>query len=437
MAVVLKSFGGAEITIGDTHLGTQWPGTTTWGDRITVADAGVPLHQYNPGVLDPWAIWRTQPSVRRVVGFAARQFAMVPWHAYKRVADDDRRRMRNSRAERLISSPAKYRTGFSLMESLVIDKLLYDRWCLLYLPGGRNSGAERLLRVPPKLLEVHSNWMGEGKKIIIKNPVADERDIDITDAPMAISWGWSADAAGGSSPLQTLRELLIEARRAVQWRSHQWEQTPKATGILRHEKAFRNNEDRERFLQSWREWRDLPRAAGTPLLEHGMEYQELKGPTAKDTLDIEGRKLTDEEVATAYFIPPELIGLREATFSNLVALRQMLFNTVLGPIFAEFQQAVNGDLVAAIDGTPKLYVEADRESVVAGSILEQAQIYQTLVGSPVMTVAEARARMNLPKLPNTDQLVQPLNVTEGGQASPRDTGSQNRKPNTEPEQETP
>lgn len=437
MAAVLKAYGGDQVTIGDTHLGSNWPTRSSWGDRFPVADAGIPLHQYDPTAADPLDIWKTQPNVRKVVGYLARQFAMPPWKAYKRVSDDDRRRMQNSKAERLLSSPARFRSGFNLRETLLIDKLVYDRWCLLYLPPNKAGENERLLRVPPRRLEIKSNWMGEGKKIILLNPIAGEDDIDITDAPLAISWGWSADVAGGVSPMQTLRDQLIESRRAVQWRSHQWEQSPKVTGLLRHPSHYKDGTQRERFLQSWREWRDIPRAAGTPLLEDGMEYQELKGITPRDALDIEGRRFSAEEVATSFFLPPELLGLRESTFSNLVALRQMLFQTVLGPFYSEFESAVNAEIVQAMDAEPKLYIEADRDAAVAGSLIEQAQIFQTLTGAPVMTVAEARQRMNLPKLPNTDKLVVPMNVTEGGQASPRDTGSQNRKPNTEPEQETP
>lgn len=435
---VLKAFGGDVVTIGDTHNGLDWPSTTTWGDRITVADPGIPLNLYDPSEWDPWAVWRSQPAVRRVVGFAARQFASVPWKAYKRRSDTDRVRQQNSPVERLFSSPSPHRSGYNLMETLLTDRMLYDRWCLLYVGAHRGTPA-RLLRVPPKLLEIHSNWLGEGTKIIMKNPVAGEADVDLTDAPMAISWGWSAHAAGGSSLLTTLKENLIETRRSVQWRSEQWAQSPKMTGVLKHPDKFKSNEDRERVLQSWVQWRDSPAGgrAGTPVLEQGLEYEELKGVTSRDAQELEGRKFSDEEVATAFHVPPELLGLREATFSNLIALRQMLFNTVLGPFFTEFGQAFNAELVGTIDAEPKLYLEADRDAAVAGSLLEQAQIYATLTGAPVMTVAEARARMNLPELAGTDKLVVPMNVTEGGQSSPRDSGSQNRKPNTQPEQETP
>jgi hypothetical protein len=89
---------------------------------------------------------------------------------------------------------------------------------------------------------------------------------------------------------------------------------------------------------------------------------------------------------------------------------------------------VNRNLVQSLDADPAIYVEQDREAAINGSFLEQAQLLSTLIGGPVMTRAEGRAKLNLPFLEGTDELIVPLNVTEGGQASPHDTGSQNLGP---------
>lgn len=427
---VLKAWGGDVVTIGS---GTGQM-RTTWADPITVADPGIPILQYDPGLANPLTMYASQPELRKVVGWAARQFGAVPWKAYKRVSDDDRKRMSSSPAEGFLRAPSRFVTGYSLMESLLIDKMLYDRWCMVYFPASARQPG-RLFRVPPRLLEIQANWIGDVKKIVILNPTAGEPDIDITDAPKALSFGWSGEGAGGISPIKTLRNILLESRRAVEWRSHQWENSPKLTGLLLHQSEFKDPKKKERFLQSWRDYRDA--GGGTPILENGMEYKQLDTMSPKDAMDLEGRKLTSEEVATAYFNYPELLGIREGTFSNMVAFRQMVHGLVLGPHYVEFGQAINAQLVEHLDASKGLYVEADRDAAIAGSFLEQAQIFQTMVGGPVMTAAEARSRLNLRHLPGTDELIQPLNVTQGDQASPTDSGSQNRKPNTEPEQETP
>ncbi|WP_020500125.1 hypothetical protein [Sciscionella marina] len=61
------------------------------------------------------------------------------------------------------------------------------------------------------------------------------------------------------------------------------------------------------------------------------------------------------------------------------------------------------------------------ETKLRGSFEEQARVLQSSVGAPWLTRNEARARANLPAVANGDELVTPLNVTEGGSGSPRDT----------------
>lgn len=404
------------VTIGSFADG--YPTQTTWGSSIPVVDAGQPLATYSPHPTDPLTLWKTQPSLRKVVEFAARQVGSIPWHAYKRVDDTDRQRQHSSPAERTLAHPAKFRSGYRFWETLVIDALLYDVYAAVLADG-------RLVRIPPKLLHIKSDWLGRATQILLRTP-AGRDDIDLTDAPLLIDWGWHPTAAGGVSPMHTLAGILAESRRAVEWRDRQWQSSPKINGILTHPGSFKQDK-RERFLNTWRQWRDAGGPAGTPILEDGMDYKVLEGFTPEQAKDIEGRQLTDAEVASAFHIPPELVGARPGNFSNMEAFRQMLFGPTLGPLIESFEQAVNNQLVAHLDPTPGLYVEANREAKLAGSFMEQARVMQTMTGGPVMTRAEGRARLNLPYIDGTDELIVPLNVTEGGLASPTDTGEQNVK----------
>lgn len=427
--IALKAADGTTTTIGNFGAG-GYPSQTTWGDPIRTVDPGVPLRNYQSGVSDPLTIWKNQPSVRKVIGFAARQVGSIPWHAYQRVNDTDRHRKQQSKAERLLAAPSRFRTGYNLWETVAVDKMLYDLWCVMYWPATRRGDQDKLLRIPPNRLEIQSNWLGEAVKIILKTD-AGQDDVDLTDAPIAISWGWHSSSAGGVSPMVTLRAILEENRSAIEWRRQQWIEGPKFNGILTHPAAFKTQEVKDRFVQSWKDWRDS-HGGGTPILENGMEYKQLTGVTPKDARDIEGRQLTDLEVCGAFYIPPELLGAREGNFSNITAFRQMLYGPILGPIFSELQQAVNQGLVGFLDATPDLYVEMDRDAAINGSFLEQARLLNTLVGAPVMTPAEGRAKLNLKHLDGTDDLIRPMNVTVGGQASPADSGDQNIKDDGEP-----
>jgi hypothetical protein len=110
------------------------------------------------------------------------------------------------------------------------------------------------------------------------------------------------------------------------------------------------------------------------------------------------------------------------------AFRQGLYRESLGPYLWQLTQVVNLHLTPDLAGGRPLYVEPNLEAKLAGSFIEQAQVMQTAVGAPWMLRSEARARMNMPMVADADQLVVPLNVLVGGQASPRDSGSQNLGP---------
>lgn len=387
-------------------------GRNTWGDLlggIPIVDAPVPLSDLGlPFKNNPLSVWKNQPSLRKVVDFAARNVASVPLHVYVRDSDTDRRRDTDSTAVKLLGKPAPFVTGARLLHNLVVDSMLYDRWLVVYVDGC-------LKRVPAGLIDVKSDFLGGMTALRVRTP---EGPVDITDAVVAYDAGWGGDREGGVSPMQTLAELLEEQRRAIKWRKDQWDNAAKLSGVLTHPGVMQR-QNKERFVESWRAYRDT-KAGGTPILEDGLKYEPIKQTKPADTQDLEGRRLTDAEVASAYHIPPELVGARQGTFSNIKAFREMLFGPVLGPTLTRIESAFNERIIPAL-APEGAYCEFNRESAMSGSFAEQASYLQKTVGGPYMTRAEARAIQNLPYIEGTKELITPMNVTEGGLASPADT----------------
>ena len=428
---VIRSKAGELVTIGDFGI-TGYPTVTTQGHRVP--DPGVPLRQYYAGrVVDPVKMWREHSSLRKVVTFAAEQIASIPWKCYVRVDDTDRRRVADSAAERMLNAPAKMVTGFMFWRDIVIDYMLNDVWAFVA------TGSE-LLRIPPGMLDIRCTPLGVVTAVYISDGQGDwmrntrtGEVINWVDGPLCIGWGWSGGSVGGISPLVTLAEMLDESARAVAWRAAKWETAPKFTGYLTRPAGVWDPRKRERFIADWDKWKQF--GQGTPILEDGMEYKEREtgGVEPSKAKDLEGRQLTDEQVASAFGIAPEYVG-RPGNFSNMQAWRQMLFGPTLGPKFTALQQAVNQMALQWMDTTPGLYAEQDRDAAINGSLVEQAEVLSKLTGGPVMTVAEGRARLNLPYKEGTDEIITPSNVVRGGgpQASPADSGEQNRDLTTGP-----
>jgi hypothetical protein len=121
-----------------------------------------------------------------------------------------------------------------------------------------------------------------------------------------------------------------------------------------------------------------------------------------------------------------MVGILEhANFSNMKEQHRSTYQDTLGPIMSQLSQAFNLQLAADLGLPESAYFEFNIKEKLRGSFEEEAAAIQTAVGAPHMTRNEARARQNLPAIEGGDDLVTPLNVLVGGQASPTDSGTQN------------
>jgi HK97 family phage portal protein len=399
----------------------------TVNGTLIVPDPGVPLASYS-GVT-AWDVWRTQPSVRKVVDYKARALASIPWRVYERVSDGDRQRVTDHPLAQLLAAPGPSRSPSRLWHSIIVDWLIYDRWCAQLVPSADTDSGWELRRKPARRFHVLADdddqpaalylALGQGRAATVRigqpGPAGERYVFDS---------GYAMVGADGTSPMETLRQLLAEQTEAVEYRRQVWKNSARTPVVIERPADAPGWSDgaKLRFLEAFKRFIGRgAEAGGTPILEDGMRLVPVQTFAPKDTTDIEGRQLSDAEVASAYHLPPELVGAREGTFSNIDAFRQMLYTHSLGGDITALEDVLNTQLVPLLAPGSNLYVEAHVEAKLRGSFEEQAALLQTAVGAPYMLRAEARGVMNLPYIEGTDELVTPLNVVTGGLASPRDT----------------
>lgn len=368
--------------------------------------------------VDSHDVWATQPSVRKVTDFVARQLSSTPLHHYERVSDDERRRVTDSPVAQMLSMPSKeyLKTPFRFWRDVLLDRLIHDRWCALRT---NDAGRPWLTRLPARRFHfVYDNLdQIDGIKVFYK----DGTDETI-DPERCVFWdGYSPRGGKSVSPMTTLKDILNEADEGVRYRREILANGARVPGYIHRPTPWPSDEARTRFANGWRAFAASGGRAGqTPLLEDGMKYEALESFKPADLELMEGRRLTDIETSSAYHIAPELIGARQGNYSNIDVYRQMLYSISLGPYFVEWEETVD-----AAFGDGDTYVEAHLDAKLRGSFNEQATSTSKAVGGPWMTRNEARRMRNMPPVEGGDELITPMNVTEGGQASPEDTGSQN------------
>lgn len=379
----------------------------------------VPAYMAVPSAAAPWeygAIWRTQPQVRTVVNFLARNIAQLGLHVFRRVSDTDRQRLAEHPLALLLASPLPRFTRYRLIERLVSDIALYDE---AYWIKWERNGARLLLPVPPTLIRpAGGSW-------IAPDYYESAGGMRFTPEQVVHFHGYTPeDLRSGSSPIDALRALLLEEREATAQRAAMWRNGARATGVLTRplDAAEWSPTSRARFREMWRTFvAGGGSEGGTPILEDGMEYKPIS-LNPQQAQYIEARKLTREEVAAAYHIPPPLVGILDhATYSNISEQHKILYQDTLGPWLEMIQQDIEVQLLPDLPDNKQVYVEFNISEKMRGSFEEQAAAASTATGRPWMSVNEQRARFNLPQIEGGNELIVPLNVTEGGLASPRDT----------------
>jgi HK97 family phage portal protein len=393
-----------------------------WGNDLKSTVLGMPIDE----------LWRTQPYLRTVVTFLARNVAQLGVHVFERVSDTDRRRLRDDSAARLLSRPNADTTTYELIFGLVADLALYDEAFWLLAPDVDAPSGWTLTALSPAWITARGGGSVFTPGWVEFTPPGKVRPTRIDLPDLVWFHGWNPGSpTSSSSPVEALKQILAEQVHAMTFREQMWRRGGRIGGYLTRPIGAKWDAGvRERFMQAWKTnyaGDDAPKAGGTPILEDGMEYKR-PGFSAHEDEYIQGSKLALATVAAVYQVNPTMVGLLDnANFSNVREFRKMLYGDTLGSIISMIEDRINAFLIPKVTNTEHVYAEFNIAEKLQGSFEEQAAVLSSSVGRPWMTADEARSRSNMPALGgDAAQLVVPLNVLIGGQASPRDSAPKAR-----------
>lgn len=374
-------------------------------------------------------MWRTQPQVRTVVSFLARNIAQLGLHVYERVSDTDRQRLTDHRLAEVIRRPTPRTTRYRLINALVSDLAIFDN--AVWAKVRPDSGGFGLQRLPPHRITPKGANPFDPDYYELAGDTAPK--ILQPDQVVHFRGHNPVDPRWGESPLESLRRILAEEASAAEYRESLWRSGARHSGVIQRPTDAPEWSDRAR-LRFRTEWDDAygpggHQAGGTAILEDGMTWADA-GMSAKDAQYIEARKLTREEVAAAYHIPPPMVGILDhATFSNITEQHKQLYQDTLGPWLVMIEEEIELQLLPELGDPATQYVEFNLQEKLKGSFEEQAKALSVAIGRPWMVADEGRARMNLPQLGGAAaELITPLNVVPDGENPPNDIEAEEDQP---------
>ena len=381
---------------------------------------------------NPWVdglsarqLYATQANLQAVVSFLADSVAQLPLKVYTRDGDNDRNRDTSSIAAQLLYRPNGDQTSYDFWNAVMIEYFLMGVTTLWLLPDTESMSGYQLRIIPKEWIidtERKTNYAPDSIRIT----AGTGSYVDIPRTEFVQFRRYSPGNPGGyQSPIAALRQVLNEQIQADRFRSEIWRSSGRFNAYLTRPANVQpwNDEQRKAFVTAFRKgWGQGGSNAGKiPLLEDGMEIKPYQF-NAKEAQYAETKQLSREDVAAAYHVNPSLIWhTTTQTYASAKDNARALYADCLGPTLQMLQQRINAFLLPMIGADPRTYVEFDLKEKLKGSFEERASILQASVGGPWMTRNEARADNNMPPIEGGDELIVPLNVVEGGQASPQDT----------------
>lgn len=394
--------------------------------RTTIHVSIMPEENPRVGGLSARQLYATQANLHAVVSFLADSVAQLPLKVYVRDGENDRKRDRDSTAAKLLYKPNIDQTAYEFWNSTLTELLLMGVSTIWLLPDVNSESKYQLRLIPAEWInntERNTNYAPD-KLYITAGTGGNIIEIPRTDFLQFRLYS-PGNPGGYQSPIAALRQTLNEQIQADRFRSEIWRSSGRFNAYLTRPANVQpwNDEQRKAFLDAFREgWGQGGGNAGKmPMLEDGMEIKPYQF-NAQQAQFAEVKQLSREDVAAAYHVNPSLIWhTTTQTYASAKDNARALYADCLGPTLQMLQQRINTFLLPMVGATDNTYVEFDLTEKLKGSFEERASILQASVGGPWLTRNEARADNNLPPIEGGDELIVPLNVVEGGQASPQDT----------------
>ena len=353
------------------------------------------------------------PAVHACVQLIAESVASLPLAPYRRQADGSKTIDQKHPLYTVLHDQAnRVQTAFEFREQFVASCLLTGNAYALKVMNARGAIRE-LIPVHPSMVGVEKLKNGRARY-----KVSSETGTNVYTQDDILHLRYrSKDGYLGLSPITIARDTIGLAQAQQSHEGAFYRNGTTLSGALRHPHKL-NDEQHARIKQSFDErhsgasnaWRIM-------VLEEGMEFQPIS-MTHEDAQFVESRKLTLEDVARIYRVPPPAIGiLDKATYSNITEQSRHLVIHCLRPWLVRIEQAMNAALLSE-DGKRMHLIEHNAEGLLRGDIKTRYEAYRIGREWGWLSPDEIRANENMGSIEGGDEYLRPMNQQPLSQTEP-------------------
>lgn len=364
------------------------------------ARAGVPVN------------WFTALDVSTVLACCkviAEGVAQVPLRIYQEKGDDKLPALDHPLFPLLFRRPNRWQTSFEFRETVLFHVLLTGNAFIFIGKVGSAREIRELLPIEPGRVTVEKDKKTGAVRYKIRSETMDSEQIFPFEAIWHIK-GPSWNTWLGLEAVKMARDAIGLAKAIENTQADFEKGGAKVSGLLSMKNTI--SEDRFRFLAAWLDQHTEGGArAGKPLVLDDEAKFASMGMTGVDQQRLETRKHQVEEIARGFRVMPIMVGQADKAATYASAEQMFIAHVVhcLSPWYERLQQSAEVNLLSEDEWRRDGYfIRFDPNALMRGAAKDQGDYFAKALGAggqaAWMTQNEVRAKIDLPKHPDGDEL---------------------------------
>lgn len=356
----------------------------------------------------PWNFWQMGSNVKpysassamveACVSAYSQTVAMCPGDHWRRRSDGGRDRVENSPLARIIRRPNDYQTISDFLLNATRELYQFGEFFALAVRDGRGDIAElHLMRSRGCFARVAMT--GEIFYSLGGNPVIDRRFTDLAGVPgrdvLHVRLHTPSDPLRGESPLLAAALDIAATDAALQQQVAFLRNEAKPSIMLSTDATLTRDQSRE-LREAWDAQTRGENAGGTPILTAGLKPIVVSGK-AVDAQVAELMKMSAQNIALAFRVPLQILGLGGTAYASTELLMQSWISTGLGFALNHIEEAI-GHLFG-LAGFPAEYVEFNTKALERSAFKDRIEALAKSAISGIHSPDEARNDLDLGTVP--------------------------------------
>lgn len=381
--------------------GAYRPGPYLLSDGWLGASAGRLLNFWQAGYsLQPYG--SCNAMVEACISAYAQTAAMCPGDHWRRLPNGGRERVSTSALSRLMRKPNDYQSISDFM--LNLTRRLYNNGEAFAL-AVRN---DRFEISELHLMQYGQYYIGDDGSVFYHlsgNEIVERRFADLGIPRPArdvlhVRLHTPRHPLKGESPILAAQLDLAMSGAVLNQQVAFYLNQARPSFMLETDQQL-TREQTEQLRQRWNEQTQGDNAGGTPILAWGLKAKPVTA-SAKDGELAEMLKMTDQNVALAFRIPLQVLGVGDTPFASTEALMSAWKASGLGFALNHIEESFG--LLFGLRGVPDEYLELDTNALLRSSFKEMIEAL-TMGTRRVLTSNDARAYLELPAKEGGDEIL--------------------------------